>query len=236
MPRRFVIVPAAGAGARFGAAGRKQYADLAGVPLLARTLERIAAVGADAIIVALAADDGDYARIIGTRNGVEAIGCGAASRAGTVRGALAHLAPRVAPDDWILVHDAARPCLPRDALQRLMAALADDAVGGLLAVPVADTLKRASDADAGAPPRVLRTEDRASLWQAQTPQMFRHHVLAAALSRDARDWTDEAQAVEALAAAGGCAMPRLVRGDPANLKVTYADDLPLAAAIIAAQG
>ena len=157
------------------------------------------------------------------------------SRAGTVRNALALLASRASRDDWILVHDAARPCVPREALQRLVRELDDDAVGGLLAVPVADTVKRADDAQVAV--RVLRTEDRASLWQAQTPQMFRHHVLAAALSRnDAPAWTDEAQAVEALSATGACAMPRLIRGDPANIKVTYADDLALAAAIVAAQG
>jgi 2-C-methyl-D-erythritol 4-phosphate cytidylyltransferase len=237
MARTFVIVPAAGGGSRFGGARRKQYADLAGVALLARTLDRLAAVRAEATLVALAADDRDYDRIVGTRPAVEAVACGGATRTATVRNALAHLAPRARDDDWILVHDAARPCVPRDALLRLARALDDDPVGGLLAVPVTDTLKRAQAAAAGASVRVLRTEERASLWQAQTPQMFRHHVLAAALSRDgATAWTDEAQAVEALSAAGACAMPRLVRGDPANLKVTYAADLALAAAIIAAQG
>ena len=233
--RTFVIVPAAGGGSRFGGARPKQYADLAGVPLLARTLDRLAAVCAEATLVALAPDDADYARVVGTRLGVEAAACGGATRAATVRNALAHLASRAGRDDWVLVHDAARPCVSREALLRLMRDLEGDAVGGLLAVPVSDTLKRADGADAGA--RVLRTEERASLWLAQTPQMFRHHVLAAALSRDdAMAWTDEAQAVEALSTTGACAMPRLVRGDPANLKVTYAADLALAAAIVAAQG
>lgn len=233
--RTFVIVPAAGGGSRFGGALPKQYADLAGVPLLARTLDRLDAVHAEATVVALAPDDKDYARVVGAHSRVEAVACGGATRAGTVRNAVAHLALRAHRDDWILVHDAARPCVPREALQRLMRELDDDAVGGLLAVPVADTLKRADGAQATV--RVLRTEDRASLWQAQTPQMFRHHVLAAALSRDdAAAWTDEAQAVEALSATGACAMPRLIRGDPANIKVTYAADLALAAAIVAAQG
>ena len=231
----FVIVPAAGGGSRFGGAHPKQYADVAGVPLLARTLDRLAALRADATVVALAPDDKDYARIVGARSGVDAVACGGVTRAGTVRNAVALLASRANRDDWILVHDAARPCVPREALQRLMRELEDDAVGGLLAVPVADTLKRADGVQAAV--RVLRTEDRALLWQAQTPQMFRHHVLAAALSRDdANAWTDEAQAVEALAATGACAMPRLIRGDPANIKVTYAADLALAATIVAAQG
>ena len=232
--RTFVIVPAAGGGSRFGGARPKQYADLAGVPLLAVTLDRLAALRAEATLVALAPGDTDYARLVGARPRVEAVACGGATRAATVRNALAHLASRAGRDDWILVHDAARPCVPREALSRLLRELEDDAVGGLLAVPVSDALKRADGAHAGA--RVLRTEERTSLWQAQTPQMFRHHVLAAALSHgDATAWTDEAQAVEALSATGACAMPRLVRGDPANLKVTYAADLALAAAIVAAQ-
>src|SRR4249919_1579723 len=144
----FVIVPAAGGGSRFGGALPKQYADLAGVPLLARTLDRLAALRAEAIVVALAPDDKDYARVVGTRSGVEAVACGGVTRAGTVRNAVALLASRANRDDWILVHDAARPCVPREALHRLMRELEDDAVGGLLAVPVADTLKRADGVQA----------------------------------------------------------------------------------------
>jgi 2-C-methyl-D-erythritol 4-phosphate cytidylyltransferase len=116
-----------------------------------------------------------------------------------------------------------------------MRELADDAVGGLLALPLADTLKRAA-ADDNAP-RVIRTENRAGLWLAQTPQMFRYRLLCAANMLDtARDYTDDAQAIEALAATGACAMPRLVPGSPANIKVTYPGDLALAAAILTAQG
>jgi 2-C-methyl-D-erythritol 4-phosphate cytidylyltransferase len=119
--------------------------------------------------------------------------------------------------------------VPRDALARLVEHLRDEPVGGLLAVPVADTLKR-SDADADAP-RVAATVPRAGLWQAQTPQMFRYGVLLRAFAPDAAlECTDEAQAVEAAGYA-----PRLVRGSPANLKITFADDLALAAAILAAQ-
>jgi len=232
--RTFVIVAAAGGGSRLPGPRPKQYADLAGVPLIVRTLDRLRAIRASATIVALARGDDDYARLVGARDGVEAVPCGGATRAATVRNALAHLAPRAAAGDWILVHDAARPCVPTDALERLVDALKDDDVGGLLAVPVADTLKLA-DGTNGAP-RVRRTEDRRMWWGAQTPQMFRHRILAAALSRDTTiAWTDEASAVEALAATGACAMPRLVPGDPANLKVTYAADLALAAAIVAAQ-
>ena len=239
MPRRFVIVPAAGGGSRFGGAQPKQYADLAGMPLIACTLAQLAALDAAATIVALAPDDARYADAVGARPGVEAVACGGATRAETVRKALAHLAARAAPDDWIVVHDAARPCVSRDALARLVRELDDDPVGGLLALPVADTLKRADSAAPDGVVRVERTEDRAALWQAQTPQMFRHRLLAAALKRapdDATAWTDEAQAVEALAATGACGMPRLVRGEPSNLKITYAADLALARAIVAARG
>jgi len=230
----WIVVPAAGGGARVGDATPKQYADLGGAPVLARTLERLATLDADAIVVALAPDDVHYDDAIGARERVLALRCGGATRAATVRKALQAIAPRVADDDWILVHDAARPCVPRKALARLVHELRDDAVGGLLALPLGDTLKRASAQDE--PPRVLRTESRDGLWLAQTPQMFRHRLLAAAHGLDAQGrCTDEAQAIEALAATGVCDLPRLVLGSPANLKITYRGDLALAAAILAMQ-
>jgi len=230
--RRIALIPAAGGGSRFGGELPKQYADLGGTPVLARTLERLAAaIDLDAIVVVLSPDDRHYAQRVSPRPRVETMYCGGATRAETVANALARLAGRCRDDDWILVHDAARPCVPADALARLVGALADDRVGGLLAIPVADTLKREDD---GMPGRVLRTEPRAGLWQAQTPQMFRYRVLADALAApDARAATDEAQAVEALAATGACASPKLVPGSALNVKITYASDLALAAAILA---
>jgi 2-C-methyl-D-erythritol 4-phosphate cytidylyltransferase len=226
--RIFVIVPAAGTGERFGSATAKQYANLNGAPVLSRTLERLAAIACERTFVVLAADDSEYERSIGRRDGVEVLRCGGATRAATVRNALAALKSRCASDDWILVHDAVRPCVPRAALAQLIDELMPDAVGGLLAIPVADTLKRA-DGD-----RAVCTENRESLWQAQTPQMFRYSILVTALDRDDQaTFTDEAQAVELLAATGACAPPRLVRGSAANLKITYAEDLVLAAAILA---
>jgi len=233
-PRLVALIPAAGGGSRFGSALPKQYADLAGQPLLVRAMERLAsALGLAATAVALAPDDVLYDRIIGRREGVETLRCGGASRAETVANALVALAPHCDDDDWVLVHDAARPCVPKEALQRLVAELADDAVGGLLAIPVADTLKRE---DRDTPARVLRTEDRSGLWLAQTPQMFRYGVLRAALGAPGSPpATDEAQAVEALAATGACSRPWLVAGSALNIKVTYPGDLALAAAILAAQ-
>jgi 2-C-methyl-D-erythritol 4-phosphate cytidylyltransferase len=132
------------------------------------------------------------------------------------------MADTVNPDDWVLVHDAARPCLDDATLGRLIDALSGDEVGGILAVPVADTLKRAGDDG-----RIAATEARDGLWQAQTPQMFRHGVLARALA-GAGDVTDEAAAVEALGL-----RPRLVQGSSRNLKVTYPEDVAVAAALLA---
>jgi len=213
--RLIALVPAAGGGTRFGGTAPKQYAVLVGKPVLAWTLDRLRdALDIERTAVAIAPDDLHYEREIGTRDNVMVLRSGGPT---TCR-----------DDDWILVHDAARPCVPSDALARLVAHLEHDATGGLLAIPAADTLKR-SDGDVDAP-RVLRTEDRAGLWQAQTPQMFRYGVLVRACGQASQDWTDESQAVEALGL-----RPRLVRGSQANVKVTYPDDLQLAAAILASQ-
>ena len=233
MTRLYVVVPAAGGGTRSGSDRPKQYRLIAGRPMLAHTLDRLAAIDAQATIVALAPGDRDYEHAIGARPGVETLRCGGATRARTVAAAVGALRARARPDDWVLVHDAARPCVPADALARLVDTLKDDPVGGLLAIPVADTIKRAVGDTAA---RVARTEDRRALWQAQTPQMFRCAILAEALAAPgAEDATDEAQAVEALAARGRCAMPRLVEGSRANFKVTYPDDWAIAEAILVAQ-
>jgi 2-C-methyl-D-erythritol 4-phosphate cytidylyltransferase len=154
---------------------------------------------------------------------MSALRCGGATRAESVRNGLAALRDDLADDDWVLVHDAARPCLTVDLLRRLLETLEGDAVGGLLAVPLADTLKR-SDADQ----RVVRTEPRDGLWRAQTPQMFRYRFLVRALaSADLASVTDEASAVEALGLS-----PRLVLGSERNVKVTYPEDLALAELIL----
>ena len=150
--------------------------------------------------------------------------CGGSTRAETVANGLAAIADEAGAGDWVLVHDAARPCLSQEMLGALCDELDADPVGGLLAVPVADTLKRA-DADQ----RVAATQSRDGMWQAQTPQMFRYGLLGDALQK-CRDVTDEAGAVEALGL-----KPKLVRGDATNLKVTYPADLALAAMILRAR-
>lgn len=235
MSHLFALIPAGGGGSRAGLAVPKQYHALLGKPMLAHTIERLAsALSLSGMFVAIAPGDEHYARAIGTRPGVEPLPCGGATRAATVANALAVLRSRCAPDDWILVHDAARPCVPVEALQRLVETLDGDPVGGLLAVPVADTLKH-GDADADEP-RVVRTQDRRLLWQAQTPQMFRYGVLVRACAEpEAMEATDESSLVERLAERGACSMPRLVTGSRANLKITWPEDFALAAAILAAQ-
>jgi len=228
--RIVVLVAAAGGGTRFGGAAPKQYALLDAQPVILRTLSRLRAMQPHAMCVALARDDREYERLAGRPADVRILRCGGETRAQTVAAAVAALAADYDGDDWIAVHDAARPCVPEDALARLVETLDGDGVGGLLAVPVADTLKRGEPfADA---PRATATVPRAGLWQAQTPQMFRLDALRRAFAQEgAMQCTDESQAVEALGLA-----PRLVRGSAANITLTFAEDLPLASAILASQG
>ncbi|MEO8754062.1 MAG: 2-C-methyl-D-erythritol 4-phosphate cytidylyltransferase [Casimicrobiaceae bacterium] len=224
--RYHALIPAAGAGARFGAELPKQYATLSGKPVLLRAMERLAAhLPLHRTYIALAAGDTWFERLIGPREGVTVLRCGGATRAATVRNALQEMRD-AADDDWIVVHDAVRPCVDAASLARLQQELAGDETGGVLAMPVTASLKRA-----GGDMRVLATEPRENLWQAQTPQMFRYGVLCAAFARPGiEQMTDEAQVVEAFGR-----RPKLIVGNPGNLKVTYPDDLRLATAILAAE-
>ncbi len=226
-PRRFGLIPAAGGSARFGGAEPKQYALLAGAPVIRQTIRALnEAIALDAVFVVLARDDKLYTQRVGELPGVVPLYCGGSTRAESVANGLAAMGEHATADDWILVHDAARPCVDVATLHRLLNELEDEPVGGLLAVPLADTLKRA---EAGADLRVASTEDRTGMWCAQTPQMFRFALLQHALRKsDGKKITDEAQAVEALGV-----KPRLVLGSPTNIKVTYAEDLALAEAILA---
>lgn len=227
MPRHYAIVPAAGSGSRFGAEKPKQYLDLLGRPLIFHTLKALTACpDIERVWVVLAPDDPWWPRYDWSELGakLETVRCGGATRAESVTNGLQAAAMVTADDDWVLVHDAARPCISATMLDALFADLAQDPVGGILAVPVADTLKRADTEQ-----RVAATEPRDGLWQAQTPQMFRYGLLGDALQK-CRDVTDEAGAVEALGL-----KPKLVRGDATNLKVTYPADLALAAMILRAR-
>ncbi|UCV16800.1 2-C-methyl-D-erythritol 4-phosphate cytidylyltransferase [Quatrionicoccus australiensis] len=224
MPRYFAIVPAAGSGSRFGAEKPKQYLSLLGRPLIHHTLAALVACPEiERVWVVLSPDDAEWSRHDWSDLGakLETVRCGGATRADSVGNGLRAAAMVATDDDWVLVHDAARPCLSADMLAALLRELADDPVGGILAVPVADTLKRAD-----AEQRVAATEPRDGLWQAQTPQMFRYGRLAEALE-NCRAVTDEAGAIEAMGH-----KPKLVKGDSTNLKVTFPADLALAAMIL----
>ncbi len=199
---------------------------LDGKPLLLHAIERLAAsFPLQMTYVVLAENDRWFDRSIGRHERVTALRCGGKTRAETVRNGLDALSG-VDADDWIVVHDAVRPCVDAVSLTRLQRELADDAVGGLLAIPVVCALKRAD-----AENRCVRTEPREGLWQAQTPQMFRYRVLREAYARPGIErCVDESQAVEALGS-----RPRLVAGNTSNLKVSYPEDMTLAAAILAAE-
>ncbi len=225
--RLFGLIPAAGSGARFGAAVPKQYVEIAGRPMLYHAVRALAAhPDIEVVFVVLALDDQRFAGIDWTAFGsrVAPLYCGGPTRRASVHNGLIAAADTIDPDDWVMVHDAARPCLDADTLARLIDTVASDSVGGILAVPVADTLKRAGDDG-----RIVGTEPRAGLWQAQTPQMFRHGVLLQALGV-AGDVTDEAAAVEAIGLA-----PRLVSGSARNLKVTFPAEVAVAAALLAGE-
>lgn len=220
--KNYALIPAAGSGSRMGAELPKQYLPLLGKPMIHHTLSIFCVHPAiSRVFVILSPDDTGWQQYDFSALGdkVEVLRCGGATRAETVLNGLNAIADQTKADDWILVHDAARPCLTQSMLDSLLAELADDETGGLLAVPVADTLKRE-----GKDGRVDHTEPRAGLWRAQTPQMFRYGLLRAALRASGTDApTDEAQAVEFLGHA-----PRLVMGDGHNLKVTYPEDLVIA--------
>ena len=227
MPRHYAIVPAAGSGSRFGGEKPKQYLDLLGRPLIYHTLAALTACpDIERVWVVLAPDDPWWPQYdwSGLGHKLETVRCGGATRAESVTNGLQAAAMVAADDDWILVHDAARPCLSAAMLERLFTELADDPVGGILAVPVADTVKRAD-----AEQRVAATEPRDGLWQAQTPQMFRYGQLQKSLKNEIAV-TDEAGAIEAAGL-----KPKLVRGDSTNLKVTWPADLALAAMILRAR-
>jgi 2-C-methyl-D-erythritol 4-phosphate cytidylyltransferase len=181
------------------------------------------------VFVVLAANDELFARQDWSAfaGRVQPLYCGGASRRDSVYNGLVATTGSVDADDWLLVHDAARPCLAARDVQNLMRECETDAIGGLLALPVADTVKQAGQDDAGVT-RIAGTLDRAQVWLAQTPQMFRAGLLAQALQIAPAGVTDEAAAIEALGL-----KPRLVAGSRDNLKVTYPEDFAVAEAILA---
>jgi 2-C-methyl-D-erythritol 4-phosphate cytidylyltransferase len=225
----FALIPAAGTGTRIAGETPKQYLPLAGKPMLWHAVRALCAPPVDTVFVVLAPGDKrfaqqDWSAFAGR---VEPLYCGGEARRDSVYNGLVAAMAAVDADDWVLVHDAARPCLPRADLERLIAECRGDAIGGILALPIAETVKRVAKDEAGTQ-RIAGTEDRTQLWLAQTPQMFRVGLLAQAL-KDAKGLvTDEASAIESLGL-----RPRLVTGSRENLKVTFPEDLAIAAAILA---
>jgi len=226
----WVVVPAAGRGTRFGGDVPKQYLDLLGRPVIEHTLRALLAHPAvSGAMVALSPGD---PRWPGWREleGKPVLTClGGGERADSVLAGLRALPDSVTADDWVLVHDAARPCLKALDLSRLFAALKSDPVGALLAVPVRDTVKQ-SDGDG----RVAATLPRCTLWRAQTPQAFRRGSLVRALEAAERAGiaaTDEAMAMERLGL-----KPLLVEGSDDNLKITTPADLAVAESILRRMG
>lgn len=226
--RCFALVPCAGIGARAGSGGPKQYTLLAGRSVVAYTLEALAAVTRlTATLVVLAPEDRLFEAHAPAFAGPGAwvARCGGATRAETVAAGLHQLRQRGArDDDWVLVHDAARCLLQAAWVERLIDACLTDEVGGLLALPLADTLK------ASAAGRGLATLPRVDKWLAQTPQMFRLGTLQRALAQAtqrALEVTDEASAIEALGL-----QPLLVPGAAENFKLTWPADFELAARLL----
>ena len=215
----WVVVPAAGSGSRFGGPMPKQYLDAAGRPLISHTLDALLShAGIDGVVVALAADDAWW-RGIDSLYGKPVLTCtGGASRADSVLAGLQALPESVRADDFVLVHDAARPNLAATDLDELLERGRADPVGAILAAPVRDTLKRAGS-DGG----IDGTQPRAALWRALTPQLFRRMQLTRALaaaSEQGVDVTDESMAMELQGQ-----RPLLVEGREDNFKVTTAADM-----------
>ncbi|HEX4858603.1 MAG TPA: 2-C-methyl-D-erythritol 4-phosphate cytidylyltransferase [Usitatibacteraceae bacterium] len=220
------LLPAAGTGSRLGDARPKQYLELAGKPLIHHALAAIAAVPRvmRTVVVVSPQDTGWDAWVAHLHPGVDVLRVGGATRAASVLNGLLAIAPGLAPDARVLVHDAARPLVAASRIEQLIDEALDEEDGGLLAVPLADTIKRA-----GTDARVAQTLSREHIWRAQTPQLFPLKLLVEALRRFPGA-TDESQAVEALGRA-----PRLVPGDSRNFKVTIAEDLAMAEALLAAR-
>ena len=231
MSKFFAVIPAAGSGSRMGNSLPKQYLPLAGRPMIYHAVHTLCiSPEITSVFVILSPEDREWLKHDWSEFSSKLVvfNCGGETRAMSILNGLKAASEEsfIDNDDWVMVHDAARPCLSEELLKKLLDELSDDAVGGLLAVPLSDTLKRG-----GTNNRVQKTEPRKDLWQAQTPQMFRYKLLLDALCKpDSLTMTDDASAVEAL---GLC--PKLVLGDVSNIKITYPKDLVLAELILRAQ-
>ncbi len=229
MPKLFALVLAAGQGTRIGDSVPKQYIPVAGKPMMFHSIEALAAVArVERLFVVLAPLDRHWGEHDWSAlpDKIEALFCGGARRSESVLNALKFLEARIARDDWVMVHDAARPCILTELIEQFLDEIGDDPVGGLLAVPLADTLKRGDENQ-----RVAETIPRRDLWRAQTPQMFRYEMLRRGIEKKP-DATDEAEAVQSI----GYNAPKLVQGEDSNIKVTFAEDIQIAELILNMHG
>jgi 2-C-methyl-D-erythritol 4-phosphate cytidylyltransferase len=219
----WAVIPAAGVGKRMGGERPKQYLDLLGKTIIEHTLNRL--LNHDAIsgvVLAISSTDEYWPEIAERYQGANVhVASGGAERCHSVLNALSKLSQFAKDDDWVLVHDAARPCLSEKDLSKLIDTLCTDEVGGILGVPVSDTLKRVNG-EGG----IETTVDRSNIWRALTPQMFRLAILKNALEGALNSGvlvTDEASAIEWLNL-----NPKMVEGSPENIKITLPQDLWLA--------
>lgn len=232
----WAVVPAAGSGSRFAASQAKQYIDLAGKTIAERSLATLESAGIfQSIVVVLNPLDKKFSQLPQSQNPIFELAEGGQSRAESVLNGLKALADRAKADDWVMVHDIARPLITEQSLHTLWAAVNDvkqKTVGAILAAPIYDTVKQAegtTQADAEQTlPTIAKTLDRHLLWSAQTPQLFPYGLLCQALSGamqspDAAAITDEASAIERI---GGKVL--IVKNSRQNIKITTAEDLQLA--------
>ena len=220
----WVVIPAAGSGQRMRSLTPKQYLPLNGKTILEHTLDiflrRDDIAG---VVVCVAPNDDVWPALPASSNPLVLTALGGDTRASSVINGLTALVDKVGDDDWVLVHDAARPCLSDVILQKVLNELGEHPVGGIVAIPAKDTLKRRLDSKLA---QIEKTLNRELVWQAQTPQMFRYKILKSALQNGLDHnvlITDESSAVEV---AGY--QPLLIEGESANLKVTTPEDLAMA--------
>ena len=226
-PQVHVLIPAAGQGTRVGGVTLKQYLPVCGKPVLAHSIKVFQFHPLlSSITVVLAEDDQWFESAVGLLAATVKTVIGGDTRAQSVRNGLRYIAENYSETDWVLVHDAARPCLSASRLEKFLEQGLESADGAILAMPVGDTLKRAGDSQ-----EIVSTVDRSELWAAQTPQLF--HVGALAEAIDAAqnagcELTDEASAMEFVGV-----RPLLVKGSSANIKITHSSDLAIAEALLA---
>lgn len=221
LPPFSAVVPAAGIGQRYGASVPKQYLQLDGRSVLEHCVERLLSLRSlQTLVLAVAADDDRWRSLSLLREPRIKVVHGGAQRAESVLAGIEALGAQPS-DAWVLVHDVARPCVPLADIHHLLSRVAEDPVGGLLAVPVHDTVKQVTGN------HVAATLDRAQIWRALTPQLFRHGILREALVGALADravMTDESSAVERLGY-----RPQVISGSACNIKITVPGDLELAA-------